>query len=147
MGDARPGSVLGQGPGNVPGIFDSSPKEREATFGRLVSRSAVMCDVLERLRRIAERDSTLLLEGESGTGKDLAAHAVHLASARRDRPFMVVDCASPAVEDELFGHERTTSRGVKRGRFSVFARAERGTVFLDEIGVLRAELQPRLLRL
>src|SRR5437667_8972106 len=79
------------------------------TFGRLIGRSPIMKDVMHRLRAIAARDATLLLEGQSGTGKEVAAEAVHEAGPRRRKPFVVVDCAAMArtlIESELFGHER-----------------------------------------
>jgi two-component system, NtrC family, response regulator GlrR len=111
----------------------------EVTLGRLVATSALMRAVFDRLKRIAQRDVTLLLEGASGTGKGLAAQAVHAASPRRDHPLVVVDCAAaPLLEADLFG------QGAASG---AFARAEGGTVFLDEVGALPGDLQPRLLRL
>ena len=116
-----------------------------AVFGRLVARSPVMRATLERLRRVAERDCSVLLEGDSGTGKELAAQALHAASARSSGPFVVIDCAGTApaaLELELFG-----SHAVDPGRRGgAFVQAEGGTVFLDEIGALSPELQLRLLR-
>ena len=116
-----------------------------AIFGRLVARSPVMRATLERLRRVAERDCSVLLEGDSGTGKELAAQALHAASARRSGPFVVIDCAgttTAALELELFG-----SHAVDPGRRAGgLVQAEGGTVFLDEIGALPPELQLRLLR-
>jgi DNA-binding NtrC family response regulator len=122
----------------------------EQAFGRLVGRSRAMNDVIRRLRAIASRDATLLLEGESGTGKEVAAEAVHAAGPRRHRPFVVVDCGAIArslLEAELFGHERGAYTGATHARAGAFVHADGGTVFLDEIGELDLELQPRLLRL
>ena len=119
-------------------------------FGRLVGRSPVMRNVIERLRTIAAHDATLLLEGESGTGKEIAAEAVHDAGPRRQKPFVVVDCgaiARPLLEAELFGHERGAYTGATQARVGALVRANGGTLFLDEIGELDLELQPRLLRL
>jgi DNA-binding NtrC family response regulator len=120
------------------------------TFGRLIGRSRVMKDAIRRLRAIATRDATLLLEGESGTGKEVAAEAVHAAGPRRREPFVVVDCGAIArslLEAELFGHERGAYTGATHARPGAFVRADGGTVFLDEIGELDLELQPRLLRI
>jgi two-component system, NtrC family, response regulator GlrR len=115
----------------------------EAAFARLVAHSPAMRMVVDRLRRIAQRDSTLLLEGASGTGKGLAAQAVHAASARCERPLLVVDCGAgtaPALAAELLG--AATGAGPGDGALS---RAQGGTLFLDEVGALPSDLQPRLL--
>jgi two-component system response regulator GlrR len=121
-----------------------------AHFGRLVGRSQVMREVIERLRTIANHEATLLIEGESGTGKEIAAEAVHDAGSRRHKPFVVVDCgaiARPLLEAELFGHERGAYTGATQARVGALVRANGGTLFLDEIGELDLDLQPRLLRL
>jgi len=121
----------------------------DSRFGRLIGESNVMRAVFDRLARIAARDTTLLLEGESGTGKELAAEAVHEASVRRDGPFVVVDCGSiprTLLEAELFGHERGAYTGASQARPGAFVRANGGTIFLDEVGELDIDLQPRLLR-
>jgi two-component system response regulator GlrR len=131
-------------------LTDLSAKSPTAQFGRLVGRSQVMRDVIERLRTIAAHDATLLLEGESGTGKEIAAEAVHDAGTRRHKPFVVVDCgaiARPLLEAELFGHERGAYTGATQARAGALVRANGGTLFLDEIGELDLDLQPRLLRL
>jgi DNA-binding NtrC family response regulator len=131
-------------------MADVSPRPTTASFGRLVGRSQVMRNVIERLRTIAAHDATLLLEGESGTGKEIAAEAVHDAGPRRQKPFVVVDCgaiARPLLEAELFGHERGAYTGATQARVGALVRANGGTLFLDEIGELDLELQPRLLRL
>ena len=120
----------------------------EGRFGQLIGDSPAMRAVFSRLARVAGRDATLLLEGESGTGKELAAEAVHEASARRAGPFVVVDCGSiprALLEAELFGHERGAYTGANRARQGAFVHAEGGTIFLDEVGELDLELQPRLL--
>jgi two-component system response regulator GlrR len=121
----------------------------DSRFGRLIGESNVMRAVFDRLARIAARDTTLLLEGESGTGKELAAEAVHESSVRRDGPFVVVDCGSiprTLLEAELFGHERGAYTGASQARPGAFVRANGGTIFLDEVGELDIDLQPRLLR-
>jgi two-component system nitrogen regulation response regulator GlnG len=131
-------------------VSSDRPELSPAVFGRLIGRSKVMRDVITRLRAVASHEATLLLEGPSGTGKEVAAEAVHAASPRRNKPFVVVDCASIArslIEAELFGHERGAYTGATHARPGAFVRAHGGTVFLDEIGELDLELQPRLLRL
>jgi DNA-binding NtrC family response regulator len=120
-----------------------------AHFGELLGASAPMRALFARLARAAERDMPLLLQGESGTGKDLAAAAVHQASRRRAAPFVVVDCGSspPAlVESELFGYEGGARLGGGPAYEGAFIRADGGTILLDEIGDLDIRLQPRLLR-
>jgi DNA-binding NtrC family response regulator len=127
---------------------DPADVDNPAAFGRLRGVSSIMRDVIERLQRIAARDTTLLLEGASGTGKELAAHAVHEAGARSDKPFVVVDCGAlprTLIEAELFGHERGAYTGATQAREGAFVRAQGGTVFLDEIGELDLDVQPRLL--
>jgi len=123
-----------------------SPRDR---FGRLVGGSVPMRAAYALLEAAATSDSTVLLLGESGTGKDLAAESLHQASARRDGPFVVVDCgAIPAnlLEMELFGHEAGAFTGATTARTGAFEAAGGGTVFLDEIGELALDLQPKLLR-
>jgi two-component system, NtrC family, response regulator GlrR len=118
-------------------------------FGRLVGISPAMRHVFAVLERAASSDATLLLEGETGTGKGEAAEALHRASARRGGPFVTVDCgAIPAnlLESELFGHERGAFTGATAQRVGSFEEADGGTIFLDEIGELPPDLQPKLLR-
>ena len=122
--------------------------EREE-FGLMVARSVAMRAVFARLERAAATDVTVLLEGETGTGKEAAAASIHRESARREGPFVVVDCgAIPAdlLESELFGHERGAFTGAIAARKGAFETASGGTIFLDEIGELGADLQPKLLR-
>ncbi|MBA3393126.1 MAG: sigma 54-interacting transcriptional regulator [Deltaproteobacteria bacterium] len=123
-----------------------SPRDR---FGKLVGSSVAMRAVYALLEAAAGSDSTVLLQGESGTGKDLAAESVHVESARRDGPFVVVDCgAIPAnlLEVELFGHEVGAFTGASSAHIGAFEAAIGGTIFLDEIGELALDLQPKLLR-
>jgi two-component system, NtrC family, response regulator GlrR len=118
-------------------------------FGSLVGRSIAMRRVLGLLSRAAKSEATLLLSGETGTGKDAAAESVHLESARRDAPFVALDCgAIPAglLEAELFGWEKGAFTGAVNDRAGVFEQAHGGTLFLDEIGELPSPLQPKLLR-
>ncbi|MCC7540140.1 MAG: sigma 54-interacting transcriptional regulator [Deltaproteobacteria bacterium] len=118
-------------------------------FGGLVGRSVAMRAAFAVLERAAQSDSTLLVLGETGTGKEEAARAVHEASDRRDAPFVVVDCSALSaslVETELFGHVRGAFTGAHASRAGAFEAADGGTVFLDEIGELPTDLQPKLLR-
>jgi DNA-binding NtrC family response regulator len=101
------------------------------------------------IHKVAHTDLTALIMGETGTGKELVANAIHLASSRSSRPFVVVDCGSipeSLADSILFGHEKGSFTGANERRLSPFVEADGGTVFLDEIGELPVELQPRLLR-
>jgi two-component system response regulator GlrR len=129
---------------------DLEPDISELTaFGRLEGRSAAMRRVFGLLAMAARSDVTVLLQGETGTGKDAAAAAIHGASDRRGGPFFIIDCgAIPAslLESELFGHEKGAFTGADTTRVGAFEAARGGTVLLDEIGELPLELQPKLLR-
>ncbi len=125
------------------------PMSGRESFGELVGRSAAMRSAFAALERAAGSDATVLVFGETGTGKEGVAHAIHAESARRDGPFVVVDCGSipeTLIESELFGHERGAFTGAQARRIGAFEAASGGTVVLDEIGELPIELQPRLLR-
>ena len=118
-------------------------------FGLLVGHSTPMRALFDMLERAAQSDATILLEGETGTGKGITAESIHEASPRKDKPFCVVDCASlPShlLESELFGHERGAFTGAVSRRKGAFEIADTGTIFLDEIGELPLDLQPKLLR-
>jgi transcriptional regulator with PAS, ATPase and Fis domain len=118
-------------------------------FGAAVGASEVMRRLFALLGRIAPTDLTITLIGETGTGKDVLAHAVHAASPRRDAPFVVFDCAAvppSLIESQLFGHEKGAFTGAVSARSGVFERAHGGTLFIDEIGELPLDLQPKLLR-
>jgi DNA-binding NtrC family response regulator len=119
------------------------------SFGALVGTSLPMRRLFALLDKIAQSDINVLIEGESGTGKELVATEVMQRSARADKPFVVVDCGAISpnlVESELFGHVRGSFTGADRDRMGAFEAADGGTVFLDEIGELPLELQPKLLR-
>ncbi len=119
-----------------------------ALFG-MVGTSPSLRKLAETIRRIGGSDAAVLVEGETGTGKELVARGLHNASARRDRPFVVVNCGaiSPElIESELFGHERGAFTGATAQRRGAFELAHCGTIFLDEIGELPYTLQPKLLR-
>ena len=117
-------------------------------FGELVGASAVMRALFARLARVAASDTTVLISGETGTGKELAAAAIRDASRRKDGPLVVLDCGAlpqNLIESELFGHERGAFTGADRARTGAFERANGGTIFLDEVGELPLSLQPALL--
>jgi two-component system, NtrC family, response regulator GlrR len=125
------------------------PISERRQFGAMVGESVAMREVFGLLERAASSDATVLLQGETGTGKDVAAHSIHKESDRRNGPLVVVDCGAipPALlESELFGHERGAFTGADRARPGAFEAAHGGTLFLDEVGELGAELQPKLLR-
>jgi len=119
------------------------------SFGNIIGKSKKMRDVFDIIRKVAPANATVLIEGESGTGKDLVAKSIHFNSPRRDYPFVAVNCTALAeslLESELFGHERGAFTGAvssKKGRFEL---ADGGTLFLDEIGELSPSLQVKLLR-
>ena len=126
--------------------YEVSPR---GEFGRIVGSSVAMRRVFHLAETYAPTDATMLIEGESGTGKDLLAEEVHAHSPRRDKPFVVVDCASLAhdlVTSEFFGHLKGSFTGAGTDRVGAFEHADGGTVFINEIGVLSPELQPKLLR-
>jgi transcriptional regulator with PAS, ATPase and Fis domain len=125
------------------------PVSSSDRFGLMVGRSPALRAAFALLERAARSEATLLLEGETGTGKDAAAESVHRASGRADGPLVVVDCgAIPAdlLESELFGHEKGAFTGAVAPRTGAFQAAHGGTIFLDEIGELDLALQPKLLR-
>jgi transcriptional regulator with GAF, ATPase, and Fis domain len=118
-------------------------------FGEILGDSPALRDALEGVAQVAATDATVLILGETGTGKELFAQAIHDRSARRDRPLVKVNCAAiPAtlIESEFFGHERGAFTGAVQRREGRFALADHGTIFLDEIGELPLELQGKLLR-
>ena len=121
----------------------------EDCFEDIVGNSPALRKVLEHVAIVAPTDSTVLLHGETGTGKELVARAIHNLSSRRDRPYVRMNCAaipSGLLESELFGHERGAFTGALMQRKGRFELADRGTLFLDEIGDISLELQPKLLR-
>lgn len=115
----------------------------------IVHRSAAMQTVIEILRKAAASSASVLITGETGTGKELAARALHNESERRDKPFLAVNCSAIApglLESELFGHAKGAFTGADRARAGLFGAADGGTLLLDEIGDMPLELQPKLLR-
>lgn len=121
----------------------------ERRFEQIVGNSAALDRVLQHVALVAPTDSTVLIEGETGTGKELIARAIHNISSRRGRPFVKLSCAaipSGLLESELFGHEKGAFTGAVERRVGRFENAHSGTIFLDEIGEIPLELQPKLLR-
>lgn len=149
----EPGSILMLGEERV--VFDmiddevEIPISKRTRFGKLHGRSQAMREVFGLLEKISPSDATVLIEGESGTGKELAAKAIHAASARSTGPFVVFDCSAVSrdiIESELFGHVKGAFTGASENRKGSFEEAQGGTLFIDEIGELSPDLQPKLLR-
>ena len=148
-----PGTVLKVGEVEValrPAVRNVEVLPSEKTwFGAAIGQSLAMRTIFGVLERIAKTDATVLLEGETGTGKDVLARAIWTESARAQGPFVVLDCGAVSyslLESELFGHERGAFTGAVASRQGAFELAEGGTVFLDEIGELPLDVQPKLLR-
>jgi len=119
------------------------------SFGMLVGKSTKMRQIFSILEKISPTHATVIIEGDTGTGKELVARAIHENSQRKGKSFVVFDCSAVApnlIESELFGHERGSFTGAVKSRRGAFEEANGGTIFLDEIGELTPELQPKLLR-
>jgi len=149
----RAGSVIGAGAAELKFTpyeerIEILPSEKEE-LGPMVGRSTQMREIFGLIERIAPTDATVLIEGETGTGKDMIARTLHELSRRSRGPFIVVDCGAVAgtlIESELFGHEKGSFTGAVSTRQGAFELADGGTVFLDELGELSLDLQPKLLR-
>src|ERR1700692_406427 len=125
------------------------PDQAERTFERIIGNSAALESVLEQVEQVAPTDSTVIIEGETGTGKELIAHAIHNASQRYGRAFIKLNCAAiplGLLESELFGHETGAFTGAVAQKLGRFEAADGRTLFLDEIGDIPLELQAKLLR-
>jgi formate hydrogenlyase transcriptional activator len=123
--------------------------QAERRFDRIIGSGAALESVLDQVEQVAPTDSTVLIEGETGTGKELIAHAIHNASERYGRAFIKLNCAAiplDLLESELFGHEKGTFTGAIAQKIGRFEMADKGTLFLDEVGDIPAALQPKLLR-
>src|SRR6188508_2291044 len=121
----------------------------EFDFGNIIGESAALREVLSKVEQVAPTNSTVLLRGETGTGKELVAHAIHINSPREAKPFVRVNCAALApgvLESELFGHEKGSFTGAMARRLGRFEMADGGTLFLDEVGDLPSDVQVKLLR-
>src|SRR6202008_705598 len=129
------------------GSGDLAPYERR--FEQVIGNSPALESVLEQVERVAPTDSTVLIQGETGTGKELIAHAIYSLSSRCGRPFVRLNCAAiplDLLESELFGHEKGAFTGAIAQKIGRFELADKGTLFLDEVGDIPPALQPKLLR-
>ena len=131
--------------------FDSSdPGPRPRRFEQLIGDSPALEAVLDGVKRVAPTSSTVLIQGETGTGKELVARAIHNISSRCGRPFIKLNCAAiplDLLESELFGHEKGAFTGAIAQKLGRFELADKGTLFLDEVGDIPPALQPKLLRI
>src|SRR5256886_6871710 len=121
----------------------------ERRFEQVIGNSPALEEVLEQVERVAPTDSTVLIQGETGTGEELIAHAIHNISSRCGRPFVRLNCAAiplDLLESELFGHEKGAFTGAIAQKIGRFELADKGTLFLDEVGDIPPALQPKLLR-
>jgi formate hydrogenlyase transcriptional activator len=121
----------------------------ERRFEQVIGNSPALETVLEQVERVAPTDSTVIIQGETGTGKELIAHAIHNLSLRCGRPFIRLNCAAiplDLLESELFGHEKGAFTGAIAQKIGRFELADKGTLFLDEVGDIPPALQPKLLR-
>jgi formate hydrogenlyase transcriptional activator len=122
---------------------------RTRRFEQIIGNSSALRAVLEQAERVASADSTVLIQGETGTGKELIAHAIHNASPRSGQPLIKLNCAAipfDLLESELFGHEKGAFTGAITQKIGRFELADKGTLFLDEVGDIPLALQPKLLR-
>jgi formate hydrogenlyase transcriptional activator len=135
--------------GDYATVMNPGPDQAERTFERIIGNSAALESVLDQVEQVAPTDSTVLIEGETGTGKELIAHAIHNASQRCGRAFIKLNCAAiplDLLESELFGHEKGAFTGAIAQKIGRFEMADKGTLFLDEVGDIPPALQPKLLR-
>ncbi|MBV8630326.1 MAG: sigma 54-interacting transcriptional regulator [Silvibacterium sp.] len=127
----------------------SGRDQSERAFEQIIGNSPALESVLDQVAQVATTEATVLVEGETGTGKELFAHAIHNASPRCGRPFIKLNCAAiplDLLESELFGHERGAFTGAIAQKIGRFELADKGTLFLDEVGDMPPALQPKLLR-
>jgi two-component system, NtrC family, response regulator GlrR len=135
--------------GGMSGSGEHSTNEDQSWRREMITRNPVMEDVLTKARLVAESDASVFIYGESGTGKELLAQAIHCASPRRDRAFVAINCGAipeQLLESELFGHVKGSFTGATRDHKGLFLTADKGTIFLDEIGDMPITLQVKLLR-
>jgi transcriptional regulator with GAF, ATPase, and Fis domain len=135
--------------GAFPRLSSEDRGSYERKFEQVIGNSPALESVLEKVERVAPTDSTVLIQGETGTGKELIAHAIHNLSSRCGRPFVRLNCAAiplDLLESELFGHEKGAFTGAIAQRIGRFELADNGTLFLDEVGDIPPALQPKLLR-
>ena len=149
MSNLRYCSRVGVSVGDFATVTNPGPDQAERTFERIIGNSAALESVLDQVEQVAPTDSTVLIEGETGTGKELIAHAIHNASQRCGRAFIKLNCAAiplDLLESELFGHEKGAFTGAIAQKVGRFEMADKGTLFLDEVGDIPSALQPKLLR-
>jgi transcriptional regulator with GAF, ATPase, and Fis domain len=130
-------------------IRSEDQEDKDRQFDQIIGQSVALEAVLEKVKLVAPTASTVLIQGETGTGKELIAKAIHNISSRYDRPFVKVNCAAiplDLLESELFGHERGAFTGAISQKIGRFELADKGTLFLDEVGDIPLSLQPKLLR-
>src|SRR5436853_4597798 len=135
--------------GAVAGLGSVDQDREPRRFEQIIGNSPALEAVLEQVERVAPTDSTVLIQGETGTGKELIARAIHNLSMRCGRPFIKLNCAAipfDLLESELFGHERGAFTGAIAQKIGRFELADKGTLFLDEVGDIPPALQPKLLR-
>jgi len=135
--------------GDYTAVTSLEAPQAERAFERIIGSSAALESVLGQVEQVAPTDSTVLIEGETGTGKELIAHAIHNASQRFGRAFIKLNCAAiplDLLESELFGHEKGAFTGAIAQKIGRFEMADKGTLFLDEVGDIPSALQPKLLR-
>ena len=144
-----PGDRGAQGQARQEKVYLEEEVRTEHNFGEIVGESAALRRVLKQVETVAPTDSTVLILGETGTGKELIARALHDLSPRRERTFVKLNCAAiptGLLESELFGHEKGAFTGAISRKVGRFELAHQGTLFLDEVGDIPPELQPKLLR-
>jgi formate hydrogenlyase transcriptional activator len=135
--------------GAIQGFGSCDQPSYEHRFEQVIGNSPVLESMLDQVERVAPTDSTVLIQGETGTGKELIAHAIHDLSSRCGRPFVKLNCAAiplDLLENELFGHEKGAFTGAIAQEIGRFELADKGTLFLDEVGDIPPALQPKLLR-
>jgi formate hydrogenlyase transcriptional activator len=134
---------------NIEKIYLEDEIRSDHNMEDIVGKSRALCETLSKAEVVAETDATVLLTGETGTGKELIARMIHKLSSRRDHTFVKLNCAavpSGLIESELFGHERGAFTGAVAAKAGRFELAHRGSIFLDEVGDIALDLQPKLLR-
>jgi len=130
-------------------VIDPNKSESDLWRSKIISRSTVMSSLLRQAKQVAKSDFSLLIQSESGTGKELLAKAIHLASDRKDKPFTAINCAAipeQLLESELFGHKKGAFTGAEKNHIGLFEATNGGTLFLDEIGDMPMNFQVKLLR-
>src|SRR4029077_12139775 len=135
--------------GAVQRFVSADQESYDRRFEQVIGNSPALESVLDQVERVAPTDSTVLIQGETGTGKELIAHAIHNLSTRCGRPFVRLNCAAiplDLLESELFGHEKGAFTGAITQKVGRFELADKGTLFLDEVGDIPPVLQPKLLR-